>query len=180
MFNELIGGENYTIYYYNIKKLYYYLGNKRGDYLILCFSCGAKAKIENTRFDLSSGISEGALIVIYVSVTAVVVIIAIIIICYCYKKRKTRLEREKLVYNANMGYQNDNMNPRQMVPISAMEPIQSRNIGHPMFINNVEEVQVNNNNLINNAPSSMTSGSFATTKRISIAKPSKRRKSVKK
>lgn len=57
IFNELIGGENYTIYYYNIKKLDYYLGNKKGDYLILCFICGAKVKIENTWFDLSSGIS---------------------------------------------------------------------------------------------------------------------------
>lgn len=85
-----------------------------------------------------------------------------------------------MVYNANIGHQNTNMNPQQMVPISAMEPIQSRNIGNPMFINNVGEVQVNNNNLINNVPSSMTSGSFATIKRISIAKPSKRRKSVKK
>ena len=180
MFNELIEGENYTIYYYNIKKIDYYLDNKRGDYLILRFSCGAKVKIENTRFDLSSGISEGALIAIYVSVTAVFIIVAVIIICYCYKKRKARLERENLVYNANMRYQNANTNPQQMAPISAIAPIQSRNIGNPMLMNNVGEIQVVNNNLINTGGSPMTSASNVAMKRLSVAKPNKRRKSVKK
>lgn len=180
MFNELIEGENYTIYYYNIKKIDYYLENKRGDYLILRFGCGAKVKIENTRFDLSSGISEGALIAIYVSVTAVFIIVAIIIICYCYKKRKARLERENLVNNANMRYQNAITNPQQMVPISAIAPIESRNI-NPMLMNNFGEVQVvNNNNLINTGGSPMTSTSIAPMKRLSVAKPNKRRKSVKK
>ena len=79
-----------------------------------------------------------------------------------------------------MRYQNAITNPQQMVPISAIAPIESRNI-NPMLMNNFGEVQVvNNNNLINTGGSPMTSTSIAPMKRLSVAKPNKRRKSVKK
>lgn len=79
-----------------IEKTSEYLGSYKGDYLILYFSCGSEATIENIEKTYSIVIS---VIVFLIVIIAISVGISFLIY-YCYYKRKKKYEKIDKSYNA--------------------------------------------------------------------------------
>ena len=187
---EIINEENYTKFYYDIRKSEYYLKDIKGDYLILGFQCDAKVIIKNNIFDhASSGLSDDALISIIVCCSAAGIAAIIIIIYCCYKRRQNK---PAIGYTSNgvmYPMPNPELMDQQPIPQgNSFVPMKhNENIVNPVIYgNNFPEVQINNKNPSNynknkNGEIPLTSASIQqNNRRASVAKPGgKKRKSVK-
>ena len=95
---ENIKNIKYNLTYFNIDKNQARVGHKFGNNLLISFNCKGILKIENTKNDLSSGLSIKVLIIIIAGGLLVIIIIVVLLVFY-FKKNMGKKDDKKLIKN---------------------------------------------------------------------------------